>query len=341
MNGQKTFVVIGSNCFTGSHVVDALLAKPGARVIGVSRAAESKALYLPYKGRAAASFEFRRLDLVTQMDKILALLAEVKPAVIVNVAGLSEVGLSNESPVEYYETNTIAVAKLSDYLRRQPWLERYVHISSAEIFGSCSEPVTEAALFNPSTPYAVSKAAADYHINTLIKNFGFRATLIRSTNVYGRHQQLFKIIPRTIINVKLGRMIELHGGGISRKCFVHIRDVVDGMMLALERGGAGTYHLTEVSDLTVADVVKVTCELMGRDFAACARTVGERLGQDSQYVLDSGKACRELGWAPRVKFTDGVRETIEWIEANWDAISREPHIYIHRVSRTQSEAQHA
>lgn len=329
---MKTYVVIGSNCFTGSHVVDALLDRPDARVIGISRAPESKSLYLPYKKRAKANFEFKRLDLVTQMDKILALLSELRPSVVINVAGLSEVGLSNETPVEYYETNTLAIVKLTDFLRRQSWLERYVHISSAEIFGSCAEPVDESALFNPSTPYAVSKAAGDMHINTLIKNFGFKATLIRSTNVYGRHQQLFKIIPRTAINVKLGKMIELHGGGTSRKCFIHIRDVVAGLLLALDKGTSGTYHFTEVSDLTVADVVRVTCELMGRDFAKCAKTVGERLGQDSQYVLDSGKARKELGWKPKIDFKDGVRETIEWIEANWSAVAAEPHNYIHRVS---------
>jgi dTDP-glucose 4,6-dehydratase len=332
----KTFVVIGSNCFTGSHVVDALLANPSHRVIGIGRAPESKALYLPYKSRDLANFEFRRFDLVTQMDALLAFLAELKPAVVVNVAALSEVGLSNESPVEYFQTNTLAVVRLTDFLRRQPWLERYVHISSAEIFGPCPEPLDENALFNPSTPYAVSKAAGDMQINTLIKNFGFKALIVRSTNVYGRHQQLFKIIPRTVINVKLGRPIELHGGGTSKKCFVHVRDVVDGMLLALEKGATGTYHFSVVSDRTVADVVRLTCRAMGADPERCVRIVGERLGQDSQYVLNCDKARRELGWTPRVAFEDGVRETIEWIEGHWSEIPSEPLQYVHRVSRPAS-----
>lgn len=340
----KTFVVIGSNCFTGSHIVDALLADPKNRVIGVSRAPEAQALYLPYKSRppqTLKNFEFHRMDLVTGMKGLLEMLARVRPQIVINVAALSEVGLSNESPAEYFETNTLAVVQLADFLRRQSWLERYVHISSAEIFGSCPEPVTEAALFNPSTPYAVSKAAADHYLNVLIKSFRFPATLIRSTNVYGRHQQLFKIIPRTVINVKLGKTIELHGGGASKKCFVHVRDVVEGLLLALAKGRAGTYHLSVTSDRTVADVVRLTCELMGKDFSRCARSVGERLGQDSQYVLDSGKAARELGWAPKVTFEDGVRETVDWIAANWDLIEREPHAYVHRVSKRASEVSHA
>ncbi|MDX6770464.1 MAG: GDP-mannose 4,6-dehydratase [Elusimicrobiota bacterium] len=328
----KTVVVIGSNCFTGAHFVDALLGA-GHRVVGVSRAPESKPLYLPYKSRAGAQFEFRRLDLVTQMPAVLEFLSQRRPSVVVNVAALSEVALSNESPVEYYETNTLAVVRLTDFLRRQPWLERYAHVSSAEIFGSCSAPVDESALFNPSTPYAVSKAAADMHINTLIKNFGFPAALIRSTNVYGRHQQLFKIVPRAVIRIKQGKLIELHGGGLAKKSFIHVRDVAAGLLRILEKGALGTFHFSVPSDRTVAGVVRVVAEAMGKDFDAVARTVGERLGQDAAYTLDCSRAARELGWKPAVRFEDGVRETVEWIEANWTEVAAEPHEYRHRVSR--------
>lgn len=332
----RTVVVIGSNSFTGAHVVDALLEDPGNRVVGVSRAAEAKPLYLPYKSRPARAlerFEFRRLDLVTGMDGVLALLDALKPRVVVNVAALSEVALSNESPVEYFETNTLAVVRLADHLRRRDWLERYVHVSSAEIFGSCAGPVDESSPFNPSTPYAVSKAAADMQLGVMIKRFGFPATLIRSTNVYGRHQQLFKIVPRTVVNLKSGEPIELHGGGVARKCFIHIRDVVAGLVLALEKGRPGTYHLSVPSDDTVADVVRTTCELMGRDFETCVRAVGERPGQDAAYRLDCRKAREELGWQPRVRFRDGVQDVIDWIERHWAEVRAEPRRYVHRVSR--------
>lgn len=267
------------------------------------------------------------------MPALLDLLSSVRPEFVINTAALSEVALSNESPVEYYETNTLAVVLLADFLRRQPWLKRYVHISSAEIFGSCPEPLDESAPFHPSTPYAVSKAAADMHLGTLMRNFNFPAALIRSTNVYGRHQQLFKIIPRTVIYVKLGRLIELHGGGTAMKSFTHVRDVVNGVLKVIEREGTGTFHFSDTSDRTVADVVRLTCDAMGRDFGACAKVVGERLGQDARYVLDCGRAARELDWKPGVSFQDGLREVVDWIERDWDAIKDEPLQYLHRVSR--------
>ncbi len=327
----ESYAVIGSNCFTGSHIVDALLAETDAPVVGISRSPEYDGLFLPYRARDTRRFTFRQIDLVHRQDDLQALLDEVRPRVVINVAALSEVGLSNELPIEYFETNTLGVVKLCDHLRRQSYLERYIHISSAEIFGSLGTAADESTLFNPSTPYAVSKAAADQYLNTLIKNFGFPATLIRSTNVYGRHQQLFKIIPRTAIYLKMGRLIELHGGGTAKKSFVHIRDVVHGLLLTLSRGSAGTYHFSVPSDDTVADVVRMVCERMGRDFEDATRVVGERLGQDARYWLDCSKAERELGWRPQVSMAQGIAETVDWVEANWDAIQRHPLEYIHKV----------
>ena len=327
---KKTYAVIGSNCFTGCHIVDSLLDEPENRVIGISRSPEYKDFFLPYKQRENYDFTFHQINAVREFDKLMVLLDKSKPEVVINVAALSEVGLSNHSPVEYFDINTTAVVKLCNQLKDRDYLKYYVHISSAEIFGSCKDKVTEESLFNPSTPYAASKAAADMYINTICKNFNFPAIIIRSTNVYGRHQQLFKIIPRTAIYLKLGKTIELHGGGGAIKSFIHVRDVVHGMMLAIEKGKTGTYHFTEPSNQTIADIVRQVCTLMGYDFEESTLVVGERLGQDARYWLDCSKAARELGWKPQVSFERGVKEVIEWIDKNWDKVQQEPLVYIHK-----------
>ena len=323
----KRLVVIGRNCFTGSHIVDRLLDDKDNTIIGVSRSPEYKDIFLPYKKRKTPKFIFHQIDIVREFKRLIELLDREKPPVVINVAALSEVAVSNERPVEYFETNTLAVVKLCNYLRKSPYLKQYVHISSAEMFGSCQAALNEKALFNPSTPYAVSKAAADMYINTIMKNYGFPATLIRTTNVYGIHQQLFKIIQRTIIYLKLGKTIELHGGGQAMKSFIHIRDVVDGLMLTIKFGKIGTYHFTVASVKTVADIVRHLCDFLGKDFKKSIRVVGERSDQDARYWLDCSKAKRELGWKPKVKLEDGLKEVIEWIEENWDVIKHEPLVY--------------
>lgn len=323
--------MIGSNSFTGSHIVDALLADASRRVIGVSRSPEYKALFLPYKQRAPGNFQFCQIDIVTRFHELVCLLEEVRPQIVINVAALSEVGLSNEQPVEYFETNTVAVVKLCNYLRKRSFLERYVHVSSAEVYGSCQRSVSEETLFNPSTPYAASKAAADMYLNTLLRNFDFPTTLIRSTNVYGKHQQLFKIIPRTVIYLKLGKTIDIHGGGVAAKSFVHIRDVVRGLMLAIDRGDSGTYQFSVPNEQSIAAIIRLICVWMGYDFDSATRSVGERLGQDARYLLDCSKARQDLDWEPQVSFEEGVQEVIAWIGSNWDQVIQESLVYQHRA----------
>ena len=327
---MKKVAVIGSNCFTGSHFVAALLVMPDVEVIAISRSPQPNSVFLPHDvGHSRLSFH--RIDIVKEFERLADLMEAERPDQIINVAALSEVALSTEHPVEYYAINTLAVARLSDFLRRQNWLERYVHISSAEIYGSCPDAVTEDQPYRPSTPYATSKAAGDLHLETVVMANGFPITVIRSTNVYGRHQQLFKIIPRTVIYLKLGKPIELHGGGEAIKSFVHVRDVVRGALSAMEKRVDGTFHFSVPSDDTIADVVQMVCVLMECDFEEHTNIVGERQLQDHRYWLDCSKAQRLLGWSPEVAFHDGLSETIDWIEKNWEQIQRLPMNYQHKV----------
>lgn len=328
---MNKIAVIGSNCFTGSHIVNALLESDGNEVFAISRSPENDDLFLPYANNRNGNFLFKQLHLLNDFKSLTDHLDEFAPEIVINVAALSEVALSIEVPKEYYEVNTLAVVNLCNHLRKQAYLKKYVHISSAEIFGSCKGPVREDSIFLPSTPYAASKAAADMYINTMIKNFNFPATIIRSTNVYGKHQQLFKIIPRTAIYLKLGKTIELHGGGNAVKSFIHVRDVVNGMMMTLENGYPGTYHFSVSSDMTVSDIVRKTCDLSGYDFENSTIEIGERKAQDGRYLLDCSKAENELGWTPKENFESGISEIIEWIDNNWDEIKNKPLVYIHKT----------
>ena len=324
-------VVIGSNCFTGSHIVQGLIERKMA-VVGVSRSEEYDDIFLPYRKHPSSGFEFHQIDLVRQFDDLRALLEEIRPEIVINVAALSEVGLSNERPLEYFETNTVGVVRLCDYLRSATYLRRYLHISSAEVYGTCEAPVDESTLFNPSTPYAVSKAAADMYLATLRKNYSFPYTSIRTTNVYGVHQQLFKIIPRTIIYLKLGKPIPLHGGGLAIKSFVHIRDVVDGLLRVIDSADPDeVYHFSTDDSRTVADIVALVCRSMGHDPETATVRTGERLGQDARYWLDWSKASEKLGWFPEKSMEAGVQEIVGWIENSWDQINEKPLDYTHKT----------
>lgn len=330
----KKCVVIGSNCFSGSHLVDALLNDGSYQVIGVSRSREKIFFYLPYKNNANADrlFRFQRLDLNKNTGDLIPFLEKERPRIVVNFAALSEVALSNLEPVEYFDTNCRAVVQLCNHLRTAKYLEKYIHISSAEIYGPCDKYIAESAPLRPSTPYAVSKAAADLYLLTLWKTFNFSVTLIRSTNVYGKHQQLYKIIPRAIIYLKKGEKIELHGGGNSIKSFIHIRDVARGIVKVIQQGKPRPiYHFSTDNDLTIRQIVEMICKKMRRPFRSSVTITEERLGQDSRYLLDSSLARNELGWRPVENFEKGVEETIDWVESLWQEILGEPLTYQHKI----------
>jgi dTDP-glucose 4,6-dehydratase len=327
------YVVIGSNAFSGQDFVDLLLDDPSRQVIGLSRSPEKPAFMLRYRGhRHAGNFRFKQLDMNRDVDALLALLDAEKPEFIVNFAAQSEVAPSWEHPEHWFETNTVALARFVNHLRKQSYLKRYLHISSPEAYGSCVGTVTETTPDNPSTPYAASKAAADMLISVYQKQYGFPAVTVRATNVYGARQQLFKIIPRSVIYVKSGRRIQLHGGGVAVKSYIHIRDVSRAELAAMHDGKIGErYHISPDGGVAVRDVVRTICTRMGRRFEEAVDIVAERPGQDAAYVIDSSKARSAFGWKPEIDVDQGIAETAGWVEANWGAIAKQSLDYQHKV----------
>ena len=331
MSGEKT-LVIGSNAFSGQDFVDLLLDDPSRNVIGVSRSPEYAPQKLRYLDRANSSrFSFHQMDLNHDLDALVTLLDRERPQWIVNFAAQSEVGPSWRHPEHWFETNTVALAKLVNILNTRDYVARYLHISAPEASGNCVGTVVEGTPDNPSTPYAASKAAADMLLKVYWKEFKFPVQFVRATNVYGARQQLFKIIPRSAIYIRLGKKIPLDGGGTAVKSYIHVRDVSAGELAILERGEVGEmYHLSPRAGIAVRDVVRTVCDALGKSFDQAVELAPERPGQDSQYVIDSTKARNCLGWEPKISFEEGISELVAWTEKNWDFIQTQPLEYRHK-----------
>jgi dTDP-glucose 4,6-dehydratase len=328
---MKKTVVLGANSFSGQDFVDLLFDDPDRQVIGISRSPERSGLFLKYKCRRGLSnYRYHALDMNRDMGKIINLFDVEKPEEIVNFAAQSEVAPSWEHPEHWFQTNTVALSLLVNHLRKQKYLKRYLHISSPEAYGTCVGRVTEESPLNPSTPYAASKAAADYLLKVYAKQYGFPLLTVRATNVYGARQQLFKIIPRSAIFVKSGRTIELHGGGKAVKSYIHIRDVSRGEKAVLDRGRIGElYHLSPDAGVEVRHAVRLICERMGKRFEDATRAVDERPGQDAAYIIDSAKARSELGWKPTIGLAEGLDEVVSWVDESWNQIQMLPLEYRH------------
>ncbi|MEG4392865.1 GDP-mannose 4,6-dehydratase [Microcoleus sp. BROC3] len=332
MTINRKIAVFGSNSFSGSNFIDLLLEDGHNEVLGISRSPEKGSLFLPYLRHRSSRFQFHQLDLNRDMVRLLQVIDEFSPEYIVNFAAQSEVAPSWVNPDHWFQTNTVALAQLINHLKDQKYLQRYVHISSPEVYGTCEGNITELSPMNPSTPYAASKAAADLLLYTYYKNFKFPLVTVRATNVYGAYQQIFKIIPRAAIYLKLGKTIELHGGGHAVKSYIHIRDVSRGELAVMEKGRVGEiYHLSPDRGYAVREVVQGICEAMNCSFAEATKSVAERLGQDAAYVIDSTKVRTELGWNTQISLTEGLADVIKWVDRFWDEIQQQPLDYVHKA----------
>ncbi len=331
--------VIGSNSFSGANFIAYLLDRQKETslnhfdIIGISRSLESNPVFLPYKKFADFDryFKFYQLDINQNLPELMEVIEQFKPEYIFNFAAQSMVAESWERPADWFQTNVVSTVKLHDQLRKCGFLKKYVHISTPEVYGSCNGLIKENRLYNPSTPYAVSRAAADMSLYSFYKNYDFPVVFTRAANVYGSGQQLYRIIPRAVLFFLTGRKIQLHGGGYSVRSFIHIRDVAKGTLLAAYYGNSGDiFHLSTAKNISIRELVKIIADKLGVQFEDCLESVGERPGKDAAYLLDSTRAKESLGWQPDIDLEQGIDETIKWVKENLEGLQKLPLNYIHK-----------
>lgn len=329
----KKIVVIGSNSFFGSHFIDEVLKSTPWKVIGISRSPEYKDIFLPYlyKKKKSKRFQFKRLDVNKDYKKILLLLDKEKPDVVVNFAAQGYVPLSWESPEDWFNTNCLGIIRLADHLRKQKYLKKYIQISSPEVYGSFTNMKEILTYFNPTTPYAASKSAGDLFLLALYQSKNFPVSFVRAANVYGSHQQLYRIIPSSIILLKKGQGVTLWAGGVERN-FIHVTDAVKGIIKSITNGKSGAvYHLTAGENITISKLVKMICDNMGVSYNKLIKDLPQKaLQRDQIYHLDGRKTEKELKWKPKISLEDGISEVVQWIDECWDQIKNSPLEYIHK-----------
>jgi dTDP-glucose 4,6-dehydratase len=327
--GEKA-VVIGSNSFSGASFVDYLLGE-GIQTIGISRSPEPHPVFLPYKKTNSSLFQFFQMDLNHDLTSIMGVIDEQCPDYVVNFAAQSMVAESWQYPEHWFQTNTVATIRFHDELRKLDSFKKYVHVSTPEVYGTCEGLIPENTHYDPSTPYAVSRAAADMSLMSFYKAYGFPVTFTRAANVYGPGQQFYRIIPRTILFFLIGRKLQLHGGGRSVRSFIHIRDVAEGTLRVAREGPPGEiYHLSTARNISIRDLVQMIADQLGLSFEENVEVVGERLGKDSAYLLDSTKAKNELRWKYQVSLEQGIEETTAWVKDNLDVLKNQAFDYIHK-----------
>ncbi len=322
-------IVLGSNSFSGQAFINYLLER-NISVIGISRSNIKKDHFLSFS-KHNKKFNFFKLDINKNQVEILKLIKKYKPKYVINYSSQSMVGESWNNPEDWFFTNSYSLPILYNRIFDLNIITRLVHISTPEVYGSTNKIIKENNIFNPSTPYAVSRVTSDLYLNILNQFKGYDFVTTRASNVYGEYQDLYRIIPKTIFNFIKEEKIYLDGGGISKRSFIHIDDVSTATYTAMTKGLSGnTYHISTNEFISIFNLAKKIAKIMNKDYQKLiVRLESDRIGKDQFYKLDS-KKIKNLGWSPKISIEEGIIRTYGWIDLNYRKYTLKNTKYFHK-----------
>jgi dTDP-glucose 4,6-dehydratase len=333
MTLMQTWLVTGGAGFIGSNFVLLARAQRWARIINLD--------LLTYAGHlenlAALAHDANHVFVQGDIgDEALVsrLLAEHQPTAIINFAAESHVDRSIHGPQAFIETNIVGTHSLLACARR--YREsladaaksgfRFLHVSTDEVYGTLgpNDPAfTEENQYQPNSPYAASKAAADHLVRAYHHTYGLPTLTTNCSNNYGPYQFPEKLIPLMIQNARSGKPLPIYGDGQQIRDWLFVEDHCHAIRAVLARGRVGeTYNVggdAERANLTVIDTL---CRLLDERFpqqaphARLKTHVADRPGHDRRYAIDATKLKRELGWQPSVTFETGMARTLDWYLVN-------------------------
>ncbi|HEX3392691.1 MAG TPA: dTDP-glucose 4,6-dehydratase [Solirubrobacteraceae bacterium] len=243
------------------------------------------------------------------------------PEAIVNFAAETHVDRSIAEPDAFVRTHALGTHVLLEAAREREL--RYMQVSTDEVYGSIEDgSFTEDSPLRPSSPYSATKTGADLLVQSYFHTYGLQATICRGSNNYGAYQYPEKLIPLMILNAMHGDSLPVYGDGMQVRNWIHATDFARAIGHVLEYGAAGeVYNAGGPDECANIEVVRRIVELTGAG-ESLIEYVTDRPGHDRRYSLSSAKV-RALGWEPRVRFDEGLEQTVAWYHDNrwwWEPI---------------------
>lgn len=309
---MKTYVILGAGCCFAQHTALYLLDRlKTERVVGIGRHGINWNHKLNIGDHDRYSFIVQD---IRKTDELMSVLHSIKPQVIINFAAEGESGASFTDSAKYFDTNATASVRMVECLHlAAPWLQRFVQVSTGEVYGSTDCPAYESDPVNPTSPYAASKAAFDHFLVAYHKRRGFPFNIVRPANTYGQGQQLYRIIPKAIMCGLTGKQLPLYGNGMGEKSYMHVSDMASGIVKVATQAPLGRiYNLSPRMPTKTRDMVLQIAKLLNIPAPQLFKDEGLRRGTDKRYWLDAKKAHVELGWQVETPLEMGLYAMIAW-----------------------------
>ncbi len=327
---MKTYLITGGAGFIGSNYIRYMLKNhKDIFIINVDK--------LTYAGNTDnltgalindANYKFYCCD-ICDKDKIEEIFRTHKIDYVVNFAAESHVDRSMTNTKEFIETNITGTVNLMNAARKaweirdNEYIDgvRFLHISTDEVYGSCTECCTEESPLNPHNPYSCSKAAAEFYVKCYWDAYRFPVNITRSSNNYGPNQYPEKLIPLMIHNTMEDLKLPVYGDGMQMRDWIYVEDNCSAIDLVLHEGQPGeVYNIaTEKKYHNRFVVDKILTYIKGEVREDMIRHVQDRKASDLCYSINTRKIREKLGWSPSVDFDKGLDKTIQWYldNRNW------------------------
>ncbi len=322
-----TILVTGGAGFIGANFVKYMLKKyPDYKIICLDALTYAGNLETLSDVMDNPQFKFIKGNIANHKD-VFGLFEQDKPDMVVNFAAESHVDRSIENPKLFLETNIIGTQVLMDACRKYG-IKRFHQVSTDEVYGDLplDRPdlfFTEETPIHTSSPYSASKASADLLVLAYHRTFKLPITISRCSNNYGPYHFPEKLIPLMITRALADQPLPVYGKGENVRDWLYVEDHCSAIDLIIHKGREGEiYNIGGHNERTNLEVVVAILKELNKP-ESLITYVADRPGHDMRYAIDPAKIHNELGWLPKTKFDDGIKQTVEWYLENrtwWENI---------------------
>jgi dTDP-glucose 4,6-dehydratase len=318
---MKKIIVTGGLGFIGSNLIDLLL-KKNFFVINVDKGTYSSNFYNVKEFKKSKKYRFIKLDIKDR--KLNKIFYKYKPAGIFNLAAETHVDRSIDNPDSFIQSNIIGVYNLLEnfkiYSKKNK--SKLIHISTDEVYGDIlTGRSDEKYPYQPSSPYAASKAASDHLVSSYVRTYNLPAIVTNCSNNYGPKQHPEKLIPKLIYNIINNKPLPIYGKGTNSREWIYVKDHCEALIKVFLKGKSGEFYNIgsnkNLNNLQVTrELLKNSKKIIKLGNKVKINFIKDRPGHDIRYALNSNKIKKKLGWHPKTDFKKGIKLTLQWYFEN-------------------------